>query len=115
MLCFSLGLQWAALQGIAWTGMLIRFSQEISLVEAVGKTFDGEHRCALCKAVEDGQKKASDTPVGDQKIKKLDAVPFQIFVITPPVVRAISFPILIQKGFKGLVTPPWLPPRSAHA
>lgn len=50
-LCLSVGLQWVVLQGIAWTGMMIKFSQQDSLAEAVSKTFDGEHPCPLCNAV----------------------------------------------------------------
>lgn len=71
-LCLSLGMHWALLQSLAWTGMLISWSQEVSLVEAVKNTFDGGHPCPLCKAVETGSK---ETPKSAPfKAFKLDAV-----------------------------------------
>ena len=75
-LCFSVGLQWVVLQGIAWTGMMIKFSQQDSIAEAVSKTFDGEHPCPLCKAVQngmDGSGQSDDTSTApsskDQELK----------------------------------------------
>jgi hypothetical protein len=47
----SVGLPWAALQSIAWLGMLLTYSQEAPLTEAVVRTFDGKHPCALCKEI----------------------------------------------------------------
>jgi hypothetical protein len=40
-----------ALQGVAWTGMLVRYSRTVPLREAVRQTFDGEHPCAMCLAL----------------------------------------------------------------
>lgn len=50
-----LGGHWLALQGVAWVTMLVDHSQEDSLMVAIGKTFDGQHPCALCKVVDNGQ------------------------------------------------------------
>lgn len=55
MLVLSLGLHWALLQSVAWTGMLIRFSAQGSFMDAVAMTFDGEHPCSLCKVVTQGR------------------------------------------------------------
>jgi len=52
VLALSLGLHWALLQSVAWTGMLWRYSQHTTLAEAIAKTFDGRHPCALCKVIE---------------------------------------------------------------
>ena len=57
MLVLSLGLHWAFLQTVAWTGMLVRYAQQGSLAEAVSKTFDGEHPCKMCQFVETGRAK----------------------------------------------------------
>ena len=51
-LALSLGLHWALLQTVAWTGMLFRYSQQATLAEAIAKTFDGRHPCSLCKVIE---------------------------------------------------------------
>ncbi|HQZ27347.1 MAG: hypothetical protein KA250_12225 [Verrucomicrobiales bacterium] len=50
-----LGGHWFAMQGVAWVTMLVDHSREDSLVVAIGKTFDGQHPCTLCKVVDDGQ------------------------------------------------------------
>jgi hypothetical protein len=55
ILVFALGLHWALLQSVAWTGMLISYSRNASLRSAVTRTFDGEHPCPLCKAVKKGR------------------------------------------------------------
>lgn len=87
-LCLSLGVHWALLQSLAWTGMLLSWSQEVSLVEAVKNTFDGEHPCPLCKAVESGQQQApKSAPL--QRIK-LDAVlAFAVRLVPPSAVPLI--------------------------
>ena len=51
----SIGLHWAFLQAIAWAGMVISYSQDASLTEAVVKTFDGKHPCPLCKQIAKGK------------------------------------------------------------
>lgn len=114
LLCISLGLQWTVLQGVAWTGMLISYARDGSLIEAVTKTFDGEHPCQLCKAVESGQKqdqeKTANTP-----LKKLEAVLAQVVCVVAPAPVLRSFSDLIQQGERLAMTPPWMPPRLAQA
>jgi hypothetical protein len=39
------------LQGVAWTSMVRDFSKSGSLTQAVEKTFDGKHPCAMCKEI----------------------------------------------------------------
>lgn len=55
MLVLSLGLHWAFLQTVAWTGMIVTYSRDASFKEAVTKTFDGEHPCPLCKVIKKGR------------------------------------------------------------
>jgi hypothetical protein len=55
VLVLSLGLHWAVLQTVAWTGMLITYSRDASFTEAVSKTFDGEHPCPMCKIIKKGR------------------------------------------------------------
>ncbi len=51
----SLGMHWALLKTVAWTSMVITYSQRGSLQEAISKTFDGKHPCALCNAIQKGR------------------------------------------------------------
>ena len=47
----SIGLHWTFLQMVAWTGMVVTYSQDAPLGEAMAKTFDGKHPCCLCKEI----------------------------------------------------------------
>ncbi|MES2738613.1 MAG: hypothetical protein V4672_20015 [Verrucomicrobiota bacterium] len=112
VLCCSLGLQWAVLQGIAWTGMLISFSRDGSLVEAVAKTFDGEHPCPLCKAVDKGQKQDQEKSV-QVPMKKLDAVLVQDLQVIAPAPARMTYALLTQQGERRVIPPLWTPPRQS--
>lgn len=70
-LACSLGLHWGFLQSVAWVSMVVSYSQDAPLKEAVAKTFDGKHPCALCKAVAAGKKseKKSEFPVAGKKLE----------------------------------------------
>ena len=52
---------WAVLQTVAWTKMVIDYSQQATVSEALAKTFDGNHPCGLCKKItkaKEGEKKS---------------------------------------------------------
>ncbi len=49
------GGHWLALNTVAWVGMFVENQRDASLVEALEKTFDGQHPCSLCNAIEKGQ------------------------------------------------------------
>jgi hypothetical protein len=50
-LCCAIGLQWLALQSIAWTAMIVDNAKRVSLYDAIAKTLDGAHPCSLCHIV----------------------------------------------------------------
>lgn len=54
-LMLSLGAHWAFLQSVAWVGMIVSYSRDGSFTEAVSKTFDGQHPCAMCEAIKQGR------------------------------------------------------------
>jgi hypothetical protein len=59
------GAHWALLQSFAWTTMLADNLSRGSVSEAVSRTFDGKHPCALCNAIAAGkksEKKKDSTP-----------------------------------------------------
>jgi hypothetical protein len=49
------GTHWVALQAVAFGGMVVRYSQDAPLGQAIAKTFDGKHPCPLCHAVQKGR------------------------------------------------------------
>jgi hypothetical protein len=100
LVCLSLGMHWSVLQGIAWTGMLISNLAENSVVEAVEKTFDGEHPCPLCLAVKEGQKKEKDDskPVAAKSVKKFEAVLLSEKRLLSPSGLEMSFVVFLTKN-----------------
>jgi len=69
-LCGAIGLHWAALQSIAWAGMLISNARTGSIATAISHTFDGQHPCPLCKAIARAQQggKKQDPQIAPGKI-----------------------------------------------
>lgn len=114
VLCLALGLQWALLQGIAWTEMFISFASEGSVIEAVEKTFDGQHGCALCKKVKEGTQDSNNRKQSTQQEgagKGLNAVLASSLGLIPPAGEPLSFAPLreVLVSRKGMPEPP--PPR----
>lgn len=85
MLAVLVGGHWGMLQVVAWTGMLIDYSQDNPFTTAVEMTFDGDHPCAICKQVDeclsadlgDAERKA---PGKVQKTMKPDALVGQVMM-----------------------------------
>jgi hypothetical protein len=69
-LCCAIGLQWLALQSIAWTAMIVDYSKHASLSTALAQTFGGAHPCSLCRIVDKGKacEKKSDLQLLTPKI-----------------------------------------------
>jgi hypothetical protein len=66
-----LGGHWAFLQTGAWIGMIVQYSQQGGLKSGLAQTFDGEHPCPVCKAVQDGQKQEQKkAPLLQAELKK---------------------------------------------
>lgn len=75
LLTLSLGAHWMFLQSVAWVGMVVNFSQDAPIGEALAKTFSGTYPCDLCKAVNEG--KASEQKQDISKsVAKLDLACF---------------------------------------
>jgi hypothetical protein len=102
-LTVSVGGHWAVLQGVAWVTMAAQFAQTDPWRVVLQKTFDGQHPCELCKAVQKG--KASE--------KQKEAQPTKVKL---ELGLAKSQPALVAPDKVGLVLPPqtaWLarPPK----
>jgi hypothetical protein len=65
------GGHWAALQTFAWARMLVEYSAQNSLAEAVEMTFDGKHPCPMCLKIEKGRKQERRQPLNFE-VRKLD-------------------------------------------
>src|SRR5580704_5170266 len=69
-LCCAIGLQWVAIQSVAWTTMLIKNSRHASFCKAITQTLDGSHPCSLCHLVTKGKasEKKSDVRSATPKL-----------------------------------------------
>lgn len=107
-LAFSLGAHWALLQGVAWVGMTLSYAQDSSLSDALQKTFDGKHRCKLCKLVDEGKKSEQKESTTVEK-QKLDGIGQETIAwLIPPAPTADGF--AAAATLRSLSEPPPLPP-----
>lgn len=72
-LCSAIGLHWIALQSIAWTAMIVEYSKCAPLPQAISRTFDGAHPCALCHVVTKG-KASEEKRKAQAQMPKIDIV-----------------------------------------
>ena len=110
-LSLSLGAHWPILQSVAWTSMIVRFAWSGTFSEALVKTFDGQHPCALCRMVSDGKKSEQEKQQPLLKIQKFDPfletpVRFFFSVFAPEYPDAAN-----ESGIQRTERPPFPPPR----
>ena len=65
-----IGGPWAVLQTVAWTKMIVDYSQGTTLGEAVAKTFDGNHPCKLCVKISKVKQGEEKSPLVTLQTKK---------------------------------------------
>lgn len=114
LLVLSLGTPWGLLQSAAWFTMVVRYSRDHSVAQAVSMTFDGKHPCPLCHFVQKGQAAERDhqkqTPGPDLKWQL--ALPPDTLVLFHPALPAASLlsasPLAVHQE-----SPPTPPPRVA--
>lgn len=114
-LVLSLGLHWTLLQSAAWVGMVVSYSKDASLAEALEKTFDGEHPCPLCKLVETGSQSdgENDKQTASAKVKKLDLMLATMESLVVPAPNVPDYLPLMQRPVLKEYSPPVPPPRVA--
>jgi hypothetical protein len=109
-ICLSIGLQWLALQSIAWTTMLINKAKCAPFRTAIAHTFDGAHPCSLCHAVNKG--KASETKSDFQPATpKFDLICFTRAVQSAPPFAPFDYGRHVFSAVELRDSPPVPPPR----
>ena len=107
----------AVLQVVAWTGMLVENIQESGFEEAVGNTFDGDHPCGLCHAIEDATEKkggeSEEAPLPLTQILDLKLLPLDRVVLLPPAPERLGFVRDCEVGVNRAYSPAVPPPRLA--
>ncbi len=66
------GGHWAVLQAVAWTGMVIEYSQDATVTAAIKKTLSGEAPCTMCRSIEKGRQQENRLPAVLKTDKKFD-------------------------------------------
>ena len=84
-LACSIGLHWALLQVVAWTGMVISYAQDRPVTTAVADTFDGQHPCKLCKGIAKGKsaEKKAEFQLESSKVKFANEAAAFVFSMPP--------------------------------
>lgn len=111
-LTFVLGGHWAVLQSIAWVTMAAGYAQTEPLKDALIKTFDGQHPCQICKAVEEGKKSEKQQNAPNPPVKMDLFLVRQSTVIHPPPVAPRDQPSS-ELPVSRTHQPPTPPPRAA--
>jgi len=108
----AIGAHWLLLQSVAWTSMLADNLRTSSLTEAVQRTFDGRHPCALCQQIAAGKKseKRTEFPLTLQKFEFVNAT--TRFVFAAPA-DFYLLPQAYPSAESVSRTPPTPPPRLA--
>ncbi len=108
-LALTLGLHWAVLQSAAWAGMAVTFAQQDSIGVALGKTFNGQNPCQLCKFVEDGKKSTPNDEFSKVSLKLDGICAPAAWELTSPQISAAAFPapaFLTSRSLAPPVPPP---------
>lgn len=107
-LVLAVGGHWAFLQSVAWVGMAIDYSQDAPLLEALQKTFSGDHPCKLCKVVDQGKKEERKQAAFKVETKlEFLSLPSCLTVFAP-VVEEATAPEFLSFFFRA--NPPPVPP-----
>lgn len=111
-LLVSMGGHLALLQTVAWGKMMMDFAHQVSFSEAVDKTFDGAHPCALCKVVKKSKSESEKKLLLKSEMKMEVALPAPVKVPFPRGTE-LAFRVTGYSGTFAQVYPavPMQPPR----
>jgi hypothetical protein len=104
-----LGGHWMALQGVAWTQMLVKYAQDAPFMNAVSKTFGGEHPCKVCKLVKQGRATEEKT-AAVESLLKVDAVLSVQVALEAPRPQPVAYATFLAQPSERPLAPPTPPP-----
>jgi hypothetical protein len=113
-LCSSIGGHWFCLQSVAWTRMIVTYSQHCSFGTAIARTFDGDHPCDLCKHISKVREteKKHDT---QRSVDKTDLICTTRGIVLLPPFAPFGYLDLVSSIRLGFNETPYPPPREARA
>jgi len=96
----------------AWTGMVVTYSQQSGLIAGLSQTFDGEHACPICKAIQNGKKEEQKkAPMLNTELKKDYLATWNHFQIRREWAK-VEYPGLAEHIQSLALEPPVPPPRA---
>jgi hypothetical protein len=107
----AIGLQWFALQSVAWTVMMIRNARQVSFCNAVKRTFDGAHPCSLCQIVNKGKSSEQKRDLHAPN-PKIDIICVARPIRLLPSSAALDYASVSFRNSEIEYSPPSPPPRS---
>ena len=111
LLIVLMGAHWLTLQSAAWVSMAVNYSQQSNLPEALAKTFDGEHPCDVCLAVQEGKQADKESEALTVTLKlEFICTPEEIRIFPPSLAHPLDAATLV--GISRKPAPPYPPPRS---
>ena len=107
-LTFSIGGHWGLLQTIAWSSMLLDYSQNLTWTSALSKTIDPDTSCRICEFVQEGKQRESNRNYLKTQFK-IDLVCEQREIVLnyPDIAADKIIPVTLQSQFH---SPPIAPP-----
>lgn len=111
----AINLHLPVLQVVAWAGMIVNYSRDAEISEAFEMTFDGEHPCPMCKAIQAETVKTDPDRIEAESLVRLILFiePFANWTHTTTQLDTLSFaPTSLSRLTLQPETPP---PRSAIA
>jgi len=108
------------LQVVAWSQMIAQYTAEKGLVKGIEETFDGEHGCAMCRLIEEGQdKERRENPALPTRLEVViklfpatERLPVPTHIETMRELAACAFAAPPQLSAQWSVSPPSPPPRA---
>ena len=97
------------LQVVAWSGMLVSYSQDTDVATAVEMTFNGENPCPMCTAIKAQQLKSNADQLqaaSTQAQLFYLEVPVAWFSVTSPLARLADTPRVAHECAYPPETPP---------
>ena len=109
------GTHWVALQAVAFGSMIVRYAQDVPLSQAIADTFDGQHPCPLCHAVQEGrQQEQKQRPLlGLESRSELTVPPTPLHAVACPTLPFELPPLGLTAWNAVSYPPPKPPPRPA--
>lgn len=112
VLCsFDLHLQ--VLQVAAWARMIVTYSQTDGLAQGVRETFDGQHPCNLCEAIEEARETSSDSISAAPIPLRVDSTAPDVTVALPHRTEKNIAHAPVQDAGESFARPPPVPPPRA--